>query len=110
MKTNVPGVAIVEIPHDGVLLPEVRAVQLGSSDAMAFPATDAAITCACDRAVDPTCPCVSPDIALPTSVVAADGQTLDLLLLLDVNGERRLYARRFDLPVGAVPFSAEDAP
>ena len=108
--TTAPGLAVVKMPSEGFLLPEVRGVELGTSDEMMFPATDAAMACECDRSVDPACACVSPDIALPTSVVAADGKTLDLFLLLDVNGERKMYARRFALPVGPVPFSAEDVP
>lgn len=110
VKTTAPGLAVVQIPHEGILLPEVRGVELGTSDEVLFPATDSTITCECDRALDPSCPCVSPDITLSDAVLAADGETLDLLLLLDVNGERKLHARRFELPVGPVPFSAEDAP
>lgn len=98
---------IVSTLRDDLRLPELRRAATGE---LLFPASDVTIECECDRATDPTCACGSPSVALSQTLIAVDGQSLDLLLYLDVNGERELYARRFDLPVTAVPFSADDAP
>lgn len=107
---NAPDRVSLTIARDGLRLPDVHGVDLGVSDEVLFPATDAEITCECDRATDPTCPCANPGIAWSSTVFAADGSSLDLLLALDVNGERVLHARRFDLPVASTPFGPEDAP
>lgn len=104
------GRAVMAIPRDGLRVDELRGVTLGGADEVLFPAIDPTITCECDRATDPECPCANPDRALTQTVIAADGQSLDLFLALDVNGTRELHARRFDLPVTAIPFSPEDVP
>lgn len=104
------GRALMTLPHAPLRLDELRGVSLGDVDELLFPAIDPTITCACDRATDPECPCGNPGHALTQTVIAADGQRLDLFLALDVNGVRELHARRFDLPVTVTPFSPEDAP
>ena len=109
LTTTAPDRAILQIDRD-LRFPELRGVDGVGAAEVLFPAVDATIPCECDRASDPTCPCASAGFALTTQLIAADAQTVDLILVLDFNGERNLHVRRFDLPVAATPFSDEDVP
>lgn len=106
--TNLPGLAVVSVPNNAGLLPDVHGVTVGATSADWFPATDPQITCTCDRSSNPACPCVYPGVPWRQTVIAADGATLDLFLLRDANGTRSLHARRFDMPVAVIPFGPED--
>ncbi len=107
--TTAPGRAVFQIDSEATF-PEVRAIDALGVEQPLFPAVEPLITCGCDRAVDATCGCGNPAVAFTDWTLEAAGDAIDVLMVLDHEGERGLYTRHFEAPLSSVPFSDADVP
>lgn len=112
-STYAPGFLLTTAPGRGAftavdsVLDGVFAVD-SAGEAPLCPASDLKVACGCDRTTDPTCDCVQADLAYVEQAVEFDLAHQGVLSFIDRGAERAVWYRRLELPMAAVPMSAED--